>query len=388
MRQIKSHRTLPKQRQGFTLIELLVVISIIAVLIAMITPAVQSAREAARRTQCINNLKNLSLAVKNFASQADGQYPMMHKQYDGSIISANWGWPVQLLPLMDNSPIYDRISQTGALPTAGGGVSAALTRPGLTLEVFVCPDDIEKDGITGSLSYAANVGYVPGLFWGQNLGTALPLPSNVSNANLQTQIDWVGSGDPTETRNVKISRNTGVFMTPLEGADVPPQTEDAVSRADGLGNTLMLGENLQSDNWAAPLHNMNGFGLGVTTSQSPPYVPNRAVAGPGAIGLGGSTPPPPVALNLLNTANGASVNFQLFDPITPSVDNRINRNINAPIGSMWRLASNHAGIVIVAYCDGRSKALNESVNDRVLARLITPGGTKKNGQLLDGDSSH
>jgi prepilin-type N-terminal cleavage/methylation domain-containing protein len=63
-------------RSGFSLIELLVTISIIAVLVALISPAVQSAREAARRTQCLNNIRNLGQAVDNFASAAS-QYPLL-----------------------------------------------------------------------------------------------------------------------------------------------------------------------------------------------------------------------------------------------------------------------------------------------------------------------
>src|SRR5580658_663107 len=66
-----------KTRLGFTLIELLVVISIIAVLVSLISPAVQSAREAARRTQCLNNIRNLGLAVSEFMGANSGQLPLL-----------------------------------------------------------------------------------------------------------------------------------------------------------------------------------------------------------------------------------------------------------------------------------------------------------------------
>ena len=195
MRHIQTRRPLPKKREGFTLIELLVVISIIATLVALITPAVQSAREAARRTQCINNLKNLALAIKNFASQSDGKFPLAHDQYsngNGTRVQ-NFGWPVRLLPLLDNAAIYDRISSTAQLPNSAGGMASTNT-PGLVLNVFICPDDIDKDGIGGGLSYVGNLGYVSSAIWGvTNQGSNSAGVDITTDAhNIQNAIDWDG----------------------------------------------------------------------------------------------------------------------------------------------------------------------------------------------------
>src|SRR3954470_23024891 len=98
----------PSARGAFTLIELLVVIAIIAVLISLLLPAVQSAREAARRAQCVNNLKQMGLAVHNYISQFDA---LPAYQIDNT---STWGWTAPwtalILPHLEQQPLYNAIN--------------------------------------------------------------------------------------------------------------------------------------------------------------------------------------------------------------------------------------------------------------------------------------
>lgn len=94
-----------RRHKGFTLIELLVVIAIIAVLIALLLPAVQQAREAARRTECKNNLKQLGLAMHNYHDVHKCFPPGWVDQGRGS----NWGWMVYLLPNIDQANLYNQL---------------------------------------------------------------------------------------------------------------------------------------------------------------------------------------------------------------------------------------------------------------------------------------
>jgi len=137
------------RRKAFTLIELLVVIAIIAILIALLLPAVQQAREAARRTQCRNNLKQLGLAVHNYESSHSclpsgyinyGNYPAIGslntEDFDANTWDASpgWGWGTLLLPYIDQAPLSQSLNFS--LPIWDLGHTAAV-RTKLTM--LLCP---------------------------------------------------------------------------------------------------------------------------------------------------------------------------------------------------------------------------------------------------------
>lgn len=144
-----------RRNRAFTLIELLVVIAIIAVLIALLLPAVQQAREAARRSQCKNNLKQMGLALHNYHDTAQMFPPALVSsgRYNNATYTPvlnTTGW-VLLLPYLDQAPMYNMynfnvpssVSNPYGRPLAGGAATDTTNQPvySTKLAVHVCPSD-------------------------------------------------------------------------------------------------------------------------------------------------------------------------------------------------------------------------------------------------------
>ena len=146
---VSMHRKL----RGFTLIELLVVIAIIAILIALLLPAVQQAREAARRSTCRNNLKQIGLAMHNYAD--------IHKCFPSGCMSTTgnanppggpqmWGWGVMILPQVDQAPLFERLlvnKQTFYQLLNNTALRSLIQQE---LPVYRCPSDTTRQTSSGT----------------------------------------------------------------------------------------------------------------------------------------------------------------------------------------------------------------------------------------------
>jgi prepilin-type N-terminal cleavage/methylation domain-containing protein/prepilin-type processing-associated H-X9-DG protein len=181
------------RRRGFTLIELLVVIAIIAVLIALLLPAVQAAREAARRTQCVNNLKQIGLALHNYHDSNDC-FPMgcssgLWSGLGVYNVKQNLSPHVALLPYLGQTPLYNAFNFSWGCEDSTSVLCYAIqaTAQNAQLSSFICPSDPnagkpDHNNTTNTNNYYACVGTT----------TNWPL---IGNMNLNTKaINWPSTG--------------------------------------------------------------------------------------------------------------------------------------------------------------------------------------------------
>ena len=340
-------------RRAFTLIELLVVIAIIAILIALLLPAVQQAREAARRTQCKNNLKQIGLALHNYHDQANVFPP----GYISTGVTANqyqgWGWTVMLLPQFDQGPLYNQLNtymngdflDAAVIPT---GATSMISRT--TIAALKCPSDVGSDLVSF-------LGAIP-----TPAGTAVAT-SDFARSNYFGVVGWQNTG--TVTAPVAIGIQDGVIPTSsvFRGSFSENSRVGLRDMTDGSSNSIVVGERYTPTyNGAAgtfPVGHGTWVGVG-----------NRNTADGLASGLGDTAARTDIAIDNSTTASTRR------SPASYRING--NNTGSAPRGQTSGFGSMHTGGAHFTMGDGAVRFISENIDGNVYRNL----GSINDGQVV------
>lgn len=330
-----------RPRRGFTLIELLVVIAIIAILIALLLPAVQQAREAARRTQCKNHLKQLGLAIHNYVSSY--RYLPPGASVDLAVTSTgnngSWGVHGRILPMLEQGNLYDNVD----LSTAWDFQAAI---DGLKIPVYACPSDPNSDRVRdpsgGKVKlYPTNYGF--------NYGTWFVFdPTNGSsgngafypNASLTMASFTDGTSNTLLAAEVKgwqpYTRNGGPSTTTIPGT----ASEAATIVASGADFKTNTGHT----EWPDGRVHHTGFTVTMNPNTYVPY-----------------------------TSGGTE-----YDADFNSWQEGKNGSAGSPTYAIITSRSFHTGVVNAVLVDGSVRTISENISLEIWRAL----GTRMNGEVI------
>jgi prepilin-type N-terminal cleavage/methylation domain-containing protein/prepilin-type processing-associated H-X9-DG protein len=345
--------------RGFTLIELLVVIAIIAVLIALLLPAVQAAREAARRAQCINNLKQIGLAMHNYESANSAFAPSCIYPSPKD----SWGWGpsglLSLLQFIEGGTLWNAYN-VGAVQCNGSGCglyNANTTVFNTQVAAFVCPSDGKRRQVSVS-NYVGNVGgpYQTSGYSGTYIPTQAAWPEYTAPINNALSVKIASITDGTS--------NTALFSEVLTGIDNPGAILAGTNNPE-LWKRVLFPTGLNSN--TATVAAANAI---VTACQNVP----ATTAGVGGV-RGDWFYSYPAYIDYAVYNHTAAPNTRACS--------------NAPVDTWgqdpWGTAppnSMHPGGVNVCMSDGSVKFIKDSVNLNTWWGL----GTRNGGEVISGDA--
>jgi prepilin-type N-terminal cleavage/methylation domain-containing protein/prepilin-type processing-associated H-X9-DG protein len=310
-----------RRRCAFTLIELLVVIAIIAVLVGLLLPAVQSAREAARRAQCSNNLKQIGLAMHNYHASLDVFPPGYVSKTVGNALygvelGPGWGWATMILPQLEQQPLFGALNfSLQIVDMASSTVRSAV------LSAFLCPSAVGNSNPMTLNSVAT---------------PPVPIPP-INDFSPGQYIASAGQFDVADAA----ANNNGIFYrnSRIGQRDI----------IDGLSQTLMVGErsrNVSDSTWVGAIP-----GTQVCTN---PSWPVRDCEPSNVMVLAHTGPSPEQAWVDVPNYKGAGADD---------------------------FCSQHPGGANFLFCDGSVRFVKETVNPRVFSFLSTRAG----GEVVGSD---
>jgi prepilin-type N-terminal cleavage/methylation domain-containing protein/prepilin-type processing-associated H-X9-DG protein len=338
-----------RSSRGFTLVELLVVITIIALLMGLLVPAVQSAREAGRRAQCANNCDQIKTAILAFALKKDRMpYSVSTQPAGASGAALISGWVPPLLADLDRNDLYQiyQTNNTGTLNTFTLPHGYMYAQP---IAILMCPSDTSKVALAAPTEWNGS-SIVPG---------KAPL-SYAVNAGYLDSTPAMSLSQPDYVEN-------GVFFNQMASSHFgfqPVKTDlGYIAKYDGTSNTILFGENRDSTDWVLTASSAPYLNAPFTTKNQtgplPDYETDQAILW--FDGSAGAPYTPFIGLN--QGANGLQPGSASLEP------NAIHQ------GDTARPSSAHPGGFNLTFADGHTQFVSQDVTYQVYAELMTPRGS-------------